>query len=267
MTIQKKKILESVDFIKSKIPLRKVNIALITYKNPLFLKKFKVIQSVNLDNSNRLVNNHELISAVLSNKNIIIINGRYNYYDGYSMRDIAHPVYVLKELGVKRIILIDEVGHLNPQFQSGEVALIYDHINMMGDNPLIGENDNTIGIRFPDMSNSYDSVLYSKAESLFIKEGFKFCPSVYLGIQGPETETAAECKFYRDIGCDILGYSLTPENLAVIHSGLKCLAFGMISRELVADRLEEITSEQKIKNRQNAEKKFSTIIENLIKII
>ena len=158
-------------------------------------------------------------------KQVIFLNGRHNFYEGYTMRGAAHPVYVLKEMGVKTLLLIDEVGYLNPRFSVGGVSFIYDHINLMGDNPLIGENDNSLGPRFPDMSNAYDSGIYNKIEKLLIDKKFKFFPSVYLGITGPETETEAECRFYREIGSDVLGYSLVPENLGAVHTGLKCAAF------------------------------------------
>jgi purine-nucleoside phosphorylase len=273
MTQQKKNILESLAFIKQKNPLKgKINLGLITYRGPSFLKIFKVHGKLGFHDvpafckKNPGDSENQLLFASLDKTSLVILNGRYNFFNGCSMRALSHPIYVLKSLGVKVLILIDEVGHLNPRFRVGEVAMIYDHINLMGDNPLIGENDDSIGPRFPDMSNAYDSSLYSKAEVLLIKSGFKFAPSVYLGITGPETETEAECRFYRDIDADVLGYSLVPENLAVVHCGLKCLAFGMISRELVADRLTEISNEEKLKNRRNAEKKFSDILEKIIEI-
>src|SRR5205814_10573375 len=138
--------------------------------------------------------------------------GHFNFYQGYSMRDAVHPIYMLKKLGVNEILIIDEAGRLNPKFHAGGVALIYDHINFMGDNPLIGENDSTIGPRFPDMSNPYDAKLYAKIEKFLIENKFKFYPSVYIGVTGPETESEAECRFYREIGSDVLGYVLVPEN-------------------------------------------------------
>ena len=274
MTIQKKKILESVDYIKSKNPFKgTANLALVTYYNPKFLDKFKTLKKIKFSDipsfctRNVIDSSNEFLFASINKRNLFILNGRYNYYNGCSMRDISHPIYVLNALGVKTIVLIDEAGHLNPRFRAGGVSLIYDHINLMADNPLIGENDNSIGPRFPDMSNAYDPSLYSKTENLIIENGFRFFPSVYLGIPGPETETEAECRFYRDIGSDILGYSLIPENLAAVHSGMNCLAFGMVSRELVADRLKEISNEEKSKNRILAEKKFATIVPDLIKIL
>jgi purine-nucleoside phosphorylase len=276
MTEQKRKITESVNYIKSKSPFRKhPELAIITYKGNSLIKYFTVHKKIKFSEippepePGSPVNEGVFLFASLkgTNKDVYIMNGRYIFYEGYTMRNAAHPIYALKALGVKTLLLIDEVGHLNPRFQIGGVSFIYDHINLMGDNPLIGENDDTIGPRFPDMSNAYDDVLYKKTEKLLIDKKFKYYPSVYLGITGPETETEAECRFYREIGSDVLGYSLVPENLAVNHAGLKCAAFGMISRELVADRLQEITEEEQLKNRAKSEKYFSMVFKDIVSIL
>jgi purine-nucleoside phosphorylase len=272
MTEQKERIYESAAYIKAKSPFKeKINLALVTYYNPSFLKEFKVVKKIKYSEiPPRFVSQKdaegELIFASTKNgrKNFIILNGHINFYNGFQMRDTAHPVYVLKELGVKRLVIVDEVGHLNPRYNVGEVAMIYDHINLMGDNPLIGENDNTLGPRFPDMSNPYDEKWYADIEKYLIDKKFKYHPSVYLGVTGPETETEAECRFYREIGADVLGYSLVPENIAVVHCGLSCAAFGMITRELVADRLMEISADERSRNRLKAEKAFAPVIAELV---
>lgn len=276
MTEQKRRITESVNFIKSKSPFKKnAVLALITYKNPAFLREFAIHKRIKISEippvfeGSLKENDGELLFATLknTNKNVYILNGRLSFFKGYSMRDTVHPVYVLKALGAKTLLLVDEVGYLNPRFTVGGVSLIYDHINLMGDNPLIGENDESLGPRFPDMSNPYDETLYNKIEKLLIGKKFRFYSSVYLGITGPETETEAECRFYREIGSDVLGYSIVPENLAAVHSGLNCAAFGLISRELVADRLKEITEAEQHKNRQKAEKNFGIVFKDIVSIL
>ncbi|MGA2667714.1 MAG: purine-nucleoside phosphorylase [Ignavibacteria bacterium] len=273
MTEQKKKILSSVDNIKANFPFKKkCEIGVISYRDPYFLREFKIIrrfpfEKIPPDFEGDIAENKGeflIVNAGSSAKNIIFLNGRFNAYNGYEMRDVAHPIYVLKELGIKTLILIDEVGYLNPRFEIGGISLIYDHINLMGDNPLIGENDDTLGTRFPDMSNAYDSKFYNTAEKVFINDKVKFFPSVYLGITGPETETEAECRFFREIGADVLGYSLIPENLAAVHAGMNVMAFGMISRELVADRLCEIPAGEQRENRERAEKAFSPLLKKII---
>lgn len=273
MTEQKERIYESVAYIKAKSPFKKekINFALVTYRNPSFLKEFKIVKKINYSEIppsfvSAKKSEGELMFAVSKKgkKKFIILNGHINFYNGFKMRDAAHPVYVLNELGVKRAIVVEEVGHLNPRFRVGGISLIYDHINLMGDNPLIGENDNSIGPRFPDMSNPYDSKWYSDIEKYLLGKKIQFYPSVYLGVTGPETETEAECRFYREIGSDVLGYSLVPENTAMVHCGMSCQAFGLITRELVADRLKEISLSEKNKNRLIAEKSFSPIISELV---
>ena len=177
MTEQKKRISESVNFIKQQNPLKtKTDIAVITYMNPFFLKEFEIVKKLSYKNIPPEIegsadeNKGEFVFASINKRNIFILNGHHNFFSGYNMRDSAHSVYVLKELGIKTIILIDEVGYLNPRFEQGGVSLIYDHINLMGDSPLIGENDNTIGHRFPDMSNPYNEALYKNVEKILIEK-------------------------------------------------------------------------------------------------
>lgn len=274
MTEQKERIYESVAYLKAKSPFKpaeKLNFAIVTYQDPSFLKEFKIVKRINykdippvLKGAREVEGEFLFASSKSVNKKFVVLNGHINFYNGFSMRDAAHLIYVLKELGVKNLVIVDEVGHLNPRFSVGGVALIYDHINLMGDNPLIGENDNTLGTRFPDMSDPYDAKWYSNIEDYLREKKLKYYSSVYLGVTGPETETEAECRFYRDIGADVLGYSLVPENIAVVHAGMKCAAFGMIGRELVADKLAEISEEDKLKNRLKAEKTFAPVIADLV---
>jgi purine-nucleoside phosphorylase len=276
MTEQKARILESVNFINQINPFTGTpKLAIVLFENSLLLKEFEIAESIKFKDippelsGGAAENSGEFIFGKTKNskKNVILMNGRHQFYNGYNMRDVSHYIYVMKHLGVKRLILIDEAGHLNPRFNIGGVALVYDHINLMGDNPLIGKNDDSLGPRFPDMSSPYDGKTYVNVEKLLIDRKFKFYPSVYLGVTGPETETEAECRFYREIGADIVGYSIVPENLAAVHCGLNCIAFAMISRELVADRMKEISEEVRIKNRQKAERSFAPILKDLITLL
>ncbi len=272
MTEQKEQILLSADFVKKNSPFKgKTDLAIITYRDPSFLKDYKAVKKIKYSDIPPVFgadadSGGELIYASTKNgrKNFYILNGHLNFYNGYKMREAAHPVYVLDALGVKNIIVMEEAGFLNPRFKVGGVAAVYDHINLMGDNPLIGENDSTIGTRFPDMSDPYDAKWYNSNTSLLRERKFMFYPAVYLGITGPETETEAECRFYRETGADILGYSLVPENIAMVHAGIKCAAFAMLSRELVADRLTEISDAEKRANRIKAERSFAPLLAEII---
>jgi purine-nucleoside phosphorylase len=275
MTEQKQRLTESVSYIKSKSPFSlKLSFAIVTYYNPSFLKNFNLVKRIKYSEippkfEGAIDAEGEVIFAESKKgrKKFIILNGHINFFNGFKMRDVAHPVYVLKELGIKRLLIIDEVGHLNPRFTVGGVAVIYDHINFMGDNPLIGENDDTLGTRFPDMSDPYDVKWFSDIENFLREKKFRYYPSVYIGVTGPETETEAECRFFRETGSDVLGYSLVPENIAAVHGSIKCAAFGIISRELVADRLVEISKEDQLKNRLKAEKAFAPILVELVSMI
>lgn len=246
MTEQKRKILESAEKIKSVMPKNfSPKTALIAEKYFKIPRGVKVLDKINYSDIPPLFESADsakggcLFFARAGKKDILILTGKHHYYDGYAMREIGHIIYTLRILGVSKMLSIEETAHLNPRFSCGELALIYDHINLMGDNPLIGENDDSLGVRFPDMSNAYDRDLYAKIYRIFLDEKIKINESVYLGIIGPQTETEAEVRFYRDIGTDVLGYSLTPENITAVHCGIKFASIGLITRELIADKMLE----------------------------
>ena len=277
MTTQRKKILESVEFIKKYIPVGfKTSLAIIKDKDIKLSGNFKIISKIEYKKippafeQTQLEKPGFLEFAKYKGKNIIILNGRYHFYDGVSMRNLGHVIYVLKYLGISKIISIDEVAHLNPRFRRGELALIYDHINLMGDNPLIGENDDELGVRFPDMSNAYDMGSFKNAYNIFLDAKMKINDSVYLGIIGPESETEAEARFYREIGSDVLGYSFVPEDIAAVHCKIKYTGLGLITRELIADKMRDDTETFKIKEKEKlsslrkAEKELNKIIGRLI---
>ncbi len=209
----------------------------------------------------------------IAKKDVLVYNGRFHFYDGISMRSIAHKIYVLKMLGIKRIISIDETGHLNPRFNCGELALIYDHINLTGDNPLIGKNEDSLGVRFPDMSNAYDKKMFSAIRAVLTDAKVRVNEAVYLGITGPNSETDAEARFYRDTGSDVLGYSMVPENITAVHAGIKFAGIGLITRELVADRMMEDTRSDKeleahrAAGYRKASQLLSGLLEGIIKAV
>ena len=276
MTEQKKKVLISKKYLDKFIPVNfKPEIAIITdsdYKLPSFLK---ILKKIKLDSVPPVIEMRDdsvryFIFAKYSSKNIIIINGRYYFYEGLTMRELGHYIYLLKTLGIKKIISIDEVANLNPRFSPGEIALIYDQINLMGDNPLIGENDDTFGIRFPDMSDAYSSDLFKKTYKILQDLKIKINESVYLGLIGPESETEAEARFYREIGSDIAGYSLIPENISAVHAGIKFAGIGLITRDIIADKIAEDNSTERekqllrFKYHKKAKEKSDLILRNIL---
>jgi purine-nucleoside phosphorylase len=278
MTEQRKKILETVAYLKKLLPSNfKAKLALITDGNYKLPVNIKVIKKRNLReapasfNKETCGNSLSILAAKAGTVNLVVLKGRLSFFDGVAMRDIGHFIYALKYLGIEKIISVDETGNLNPRFKCGELACIYDHINLMGDNPLIGINDNELGIRFPDMSNAYDAGLFEKARKVFTDSKIKINESVYLGIIGPESETEAEARFYREIGSDVIGYSIIPENITAVHAKIKFLAIGLITRDLIADKMKaDDSSEQqkekdKLKYFKKAESELNKVLTTLIK--
>jgi purine-nucleoside phosphorylase len=273
---QKDKITDSADYIKQFFPKNfKPETALILDADinlPAKIKYNNVVDLAELsyDFSKPVeAGNHFIMTAKCGKKDLLIYKNRLHFYDGFSMQDIGHIIYILKFCGVKKILSIDEAGHLNPRLETGDFTLIYDHINLMGDNPLIGPNDNEIGVRFPDMSDAYSSKLLNRASKVLIDNKIKVNESVYIGLIGPASETDAEARFYREIGADVAGYSLVPENIAAVHSGVRFAGIGLITRNLVADvMMEDKRSEDEIeKDRKKALKKSNEFLNDVLEEI
>ena len=278
MTLQREKVLESSKFIKSKFPKGfKPKNALILEKEFKVPGKFKILSKIDYSDIPPGFEGHniekpgKLLFARSGKNDLIVMHGRFHYYDGISMRDLGHVIYSLKELGIKNILSLDEVGHLNPRFKCGGLALIYDHINLMASNPLIGENDDKFGFRFPDMSAPYDEVLFNKMRDVMNRGSILPDESIYVGTIGPASETEAEARFYREIHGDVTGFSLVPENITAVHAGMKFTAIGLITRELVADRMAEDRSSTEEREKKRAvhlkecNKKLNGILPKLIR--
>jgi purine-nucleoside phosphorylase len=170
-----------------------------------------------------------LIFGWLSGKKVVAMQGRFHYYEGYDMADITFPVRVIKALGVKILIVSNACGGLNPQFKAGDIMMITDQINMMGENPLRGATDKKLGPRFPDMYNCYDKELLKIAESAALKAGIKLQQGIYVGVHGPNLETAAEYRAFRILGGDAVGMSTVPEVIVARQIGLKVMGFSVIT--------------------------------------
>lgn len=180
----------------------------------------------------------ELVIGTLGGKTVAALAGRFHYYEGYSLQEVTFPVRVAKALGIDALIVSNAAGGLNPEFQAGDLMVITDHINFMGDNPLIGPNDDRLGPRFPDMSEPYTREYIDLAESKALELGQKLRRGVYLGCPGPCLETRAEYRFMRDMGADAVGMSTVPEVIVAVHAGLKVLGFSAITDECFPDALE-----------------------------
>lgn len=206
----------------------------------------------------------QLLSGKLNGKEVIIMQGRFHHYEGYSLQQVTFPVRVMKLLGIKTLLVSNAAGALNPGFKKGELMLIDDHINLQGDNPLIGPNENQFGPRFPDMSAPYDPELGEKALQIAKQYGIKMHKGVYAAVQGPMLETRAEYRYLQRIGADAVGMSTVPEIIVARHMHLKCLAISVLTDECDPDNLLPVTLEEIIKVAGLADKQLSGIFKTLI---
>lgn len=180
----------------------------------------------------------ELHLGTLAGRRVAILKGRAHYYEGYTMQQVAFPTRVLRALGCSTLIVTNAVGGMNPDMPAGTIVVTTDHINLMGDSPLIGPNDDTLGPRFPDMSEPYARSLVALAEKVALDLKIPLQRGVFVGVHGPNLETAAEYRFLRWIGADVVGMSLVPENLVAVHGGMRVLSFNVVTDECLPDALQ-----------------------------
>jgi purine-nucleoside phosphorylase len=205
----------------------------------------------------------KLIYGDLGSKKIVAMKGRFHYYEGYTPEQIALPIRVLKYLGIRYLFLSNAAGGVNPMFQIGDIMIVTDHINLIP-NPLIGQNDDRIGARFPDMSEPYDKSLINKAIRIAGDNHIRVQRGVYLGTSGPTFETPAEYKYFRIIGADSVGMSTVTEVIAARHMGLPCFAVSIITDIGVEGKIEYITHEIVQREAEKAETRMTTIMTELI---
>lgn len=209
----------------------------------------------------------KLIFGKISGKNIVAMQGRFHYYEGYSMKQITYPVRVMKLLGVKTLIISNACGGINPFYRRGDLMLMVDHINLLGDNPLIGRNEDALGPRFPDMSEPYSQGLIKMAEEIALENRIPIHKGVYVAVPGPNLETKAEYRFLRGIGADVVGMSSIPENIVANHMGMRVLGISIITDECFPDALEPAKLEEIIAAANSAEPKMALIVQELIRKI
>jgi purine-nucleoside phosphorylase len=205
-----------------------------------------------------------LVFGELSGKSVVAMQGRFHYYEGYSMQQITFPVRVAKALGAKTLIVSNAAGGLNPQFRAGDMMIITDHINLMGDNPLIGPNDDELGPRYPDMSEPYSRQLIELAERIALEQSMKVQKGVYVAVGGPNLETAAEYRFLRYIGADAVGMSTIPEVLVAVHAGLRVFGLSAITDECLPDALKPADIEEILRIAADIEPRLTKLVCNLV---
>ncbi len=206
----------------------------------------------------------KMLLGTLNGVKVAVMQGRFHFYEGYSMQDVAFPIRVMKYMGVKRLYLSNASGGVNPKFEVGDLMIIDDHINLMGSNPLIGPNDEKLGPRFPDMSAPYDAAMISKAKSIAAAHGIKCHVGVYAAVTGPTYETRAEYKYIRTIGADCVGMSTIPEVIVARHMDLPVFAISIITDMGGTDEVQVITHEEVLKVANAAEEKMTALIKELI---
>ncbi|HKI78247.1 MAG TPA: purine-nucleoside phosphorylase [Ignavibacteriaceae bacterium] len=207
----------------------------------------------------------KLIFGKIGDKKVVAMQGRFHFYEGYSMQQITYPVRVMKFLGVETLLVSNACGGMNSQYRRGDVMLMADHINMLGDNPLIGKNENDLGPRFPDMSEAYSNELLKLAEDVALENKIKIQKGVYVAVPGPNLETKAEYRFLRAIGADVVGMSTIPENIVANHMGIKVLGISIVTDECFPDSLKPVNVEEIIAAAMEAEPRMTLIMKEVIK--
>ena len=205
-----------------------------------------------------------LLCGTLGGKAVIAMQGRFHRYEGYSLQQVTYPVRVLRALGARILIVSNACGGMHPLWQPGDLMLIADHINLLGDSPLIGPNDDRLGPRFPDMSDPYDAQLRALARTVAREQGIAVREGVYVVVAGPNLETRAEYRFLRGIGADVVGMSTVPEVIVAVHGGMRVLGISIVTDQCLPDALEPATVEKIIAVAMGAEPSLSALVRGVV---
>ena len=205
-----------------------------------------------------------LLFGSIREKRVLAMQGRFHYYEGYSMRDITLPVRVMQLLGVNTLIVLNASGGINPSLNTGDIMVIADHINLTGSNPLIGPNVDEWGPRFPDMTQVYDAKLIAMAEEAALENGIRVQKGVYVGLPGPSLETRAEIRFLKTIGADAVGLSTIPEVIAAAHGGMAILGLSVITNMNLPDDPQPCRVDDIIATAEAATPRVQAVIEGVV---
>lgn len=205
-----------------------------------------------------------LLCGTLGGKTVIAMQGRFHRYEGYSLQQATFPVRVLRALGARTLVVSNACGGLNPLWAPGDLMLIADHINLLGDSPLVGPNDDRLGPRFPDLSTAYDAELRALARGVAADERIALREGVYIAVTGPNLETRAEYRFLRGIGADVVGMSTVPEVLVAVHAGMRVLGLSIVTDMCLPDALEPATVERIIAVANRAEPQLTRLVRGVL---
>ncbi len=205
-----------------------------------------------------------LVCGKLCGLPVMVMEGRFHMYEGYPLKQITLPVRVMKALGAELLVVSNAAGGMNPYYRSGDIVVIEDHINLMGDNPLIGINDDRLGPRFPDMCQPYDLALVDTALEVARRENIVAHKGVFVAVAGPNLETRAEYRFLRAVGADLVGMSTVPEVIVAVHAGLRTIGFSVVTDMCLPDALEPADVQKIIATANAAEPNLRKLVEGVL---
>ena len=205
-----------------------------------------------------------LLVGMLGGRRVMAMQGRFHRYEGYTLAQIAFPVRVLRQLGARTLIVSNACGGMHPLWSPGDLMLIADHINLLGDNPLVGPNDERLGPRFPDMSEPYDAGLRALARAVALERGLTLREGVYVAVTGPSLETRAEYRMLRALGADVVGMSTVPEVITAVHLGIRVLGVSIITDRCLPDALAPTSVEQIIAVARGAEPNLAALVRGVL---
>src|SRR5262249_45122293 len=205
-----------------------------------------------------------LVCGTLGGKAVVAMEGRFHAYEGHTLQQVTFPVRVMKALGCDTLIVSNACGGVNPPYPQGGIMIIQDHINLLGPNPLIRPNDDSLGDRFPDMSYPYDRELLKLAKTIAMEEHISVQQGVYVAVTGPNLETRAEYRFLRTIGADVVGMSTVPEVIVAVHSKMRSLGFSAVTDMCLPDALKPVSLPEILAVAAEAEKKLRVLVRRVI---
>jgi len=267
------KIQETADFLKSKIKTKpRIGIILGTGLGNLVTQitdKTEIPYEIIPNFPVSTVEGHsgKLIIGKLGDIEVLAMQGRFHYYEGYDMKSVTFPVRVMKALGIEKLLVSNASGGVHPDFEIGDLMIITDHINLFPEHPLRGKNFSELGPRFPDMSEAYDKEFIANAKAIATKNNIKVVEGVYVGTTGPTFETPAEYRYFRAIGADAVGMSTVPEVIVANHAGMRCFGMSIITDLGVPGKIVEVTHEEVQEIGNKVQPLMTLIMKELIKEI
>ncbi|PKM80116.1 MAG: purine-nucleoside phosphorylase [Firmicutes bacterium HGW-Firmicutes-14] len=261
---------DTVDFIRKKVPLRPEIGIILGSGLGMLVTEVQKPQKIHYSELPHFpvstVEGHagHLVFGQLAGKRVVLMQGRFHYYEGYTMEQVVFPVRVMSRLGVRTLIVTNAAGGINQDFSPGDLMLIRDHINLLGTNPLIGPNYDELGPRFPDMSEAYDRELLKTAGRAADKYGLPFRKGVYAALTGPSYETPSEIKYLRIIGADAVGMSTVPEVIVAHHTGMKVLGISCITNMAAGVLQTKLSHQEVMETADRVRDQFFTLIKGVL---